>query len=329
MVDLLDWSARQQFELQLTAQVERSDRAGAVARVEQEILDSGDAALQDAADASTTITIEPWDEIVADWLDAQRGLARRSARPEVVALDLVNRDSFPDLRVRRRFYANPKEVAIHGAARYDLDEWRPPAEEEAVVLVRGLQALVAVQRTHNPSARRPELDQQERAQTLAGLLIVIRYMDAVERSLHERGLPAAVPVLVSVDSVQGPREPGSYDYGPRMTEVMRSTAAPAIGERTQAISAARATARAQRWEDDTSRLIADLRRIHQAVTSIRRLFMPRELRGYYRVRARGFDKSLANGMGIHGLPPLRRMSARELDELEHRVREVRKTWYPY
>ena len=114
-----------------------------------------------------------------------------------------------------------------------------------------------------------------------------------------------------------------------MTEVMRSTAAPAIGERAQAISAARATARAQRWEGETSRLIADLRRIHQGVTSIRRLFMPRELRQYYRLRARAFDKSLAKGMGLHGLPPLRRMSVGELDELERRVREVRKTWYPY
>ena len=178
MLDLADPLVLRQFEHEIVAHVDAGERGAAADIVEQAVADSGDAALQAAAAAATTVTIESWDDIVAVWLDARRVLERRSQHPDVVALDLVNRDAYPDLRVERRIYTNPKGLAIDGTTRDDLDRWYREAEDDPAVFVRGLEALVAVQRARHAAADRAERERGARAATLAGLLIVIRYMDA-------------------------------------------------------------------------------------------------------------------------------------------------------
>jgi hypothetical protein len=193
-----------------------------------------------------------------------------------------------------------------------------------VIVVSGLEPLVVVQRARSPTGpdRQLERNQHERARTLAGLLIVIRYMQAIERLLQLHGLPAQLPAFVSVDQVSWPQECGVYDYGRRMTVLMRTPTA-AVSAQVTAIRRARVVARLQRWDDETAKLIKDLRWVHRQTTGLRRLFMRPELRRYFRLRAEMFDKSLEKGMGIGGLQPLHRMTASALAELERRVREVR------
>jgi hypothetical protein len=107
-----------------------------------------------------------------------------------------------------------------------------------------------------------------------------------------------------------------------MTVLMRTPTA-AVSAQVTAIRRARVVARLQRWDDETAKLIKDLRWVHRQTTGLRRLFMRPELRRYFRLRAEMFDKSLEKGMGIGGLQPLHRMTASALAELERRVREVR------
>jgi hypothetical protein len=303
-----DYDAHREFEVATIAAVERGELAAAAAAVEASARETGDAPLIQAVDDAPVATIDDWNQVVADFLDAQHRFERDGRSCDAVRLDLVNSSDFPELRLRRHFYSNPEARPVDFNSRHHLKPWFRSLEE-SVVLVQGLEALVSFQRrTYPPGPNRTDAQAVHyRSTGIAGWVIVIRYMQAVERRL-DGGLPAAVPVLVSVDSFLGPQEPGRTEYGPHPRRLMHSAQSSVISDDVAMIRAARLQTRAQRWADESEELVANLRRVHQGMTGS---------------RGEDFDRSLQVGMGLTGLKPLRQMSSSDFADLERRVREIR------
>lgn len=233
-----------------------------------------------------TVRIEGWRELCADLLEANNRLEQRTGhRATLTILSLVNRAVVSGrfierLEVERKFYVavtrNENDRAVPDP---NADYESPDLDTKRPVFVAGLEALMAVQRMPWPGhlVEANVLHQFKTDQLLCGLLLVIKFHQAVDHYLLAQGLPARVSVIVEMDHVSWPMEEGVHDLGPQARRLIGPPdLASQPHDAASEILAERQAERSANFQSEINTAIAELRELYRLV----RMFP------FYRYKAR-------------------------------------------
>lgn len=249
--------------------------------------------------------IEGWDQLCADVLEADDHFRRRDVgRAALAEFSLVNRQEGDDLlgplKMERTFYSKSDQDAAGRLTPAEVAaEFRPDRGPERQVQVIGLDGLLAIQRQKNPLGDDAGAQRQWRVDNaLSGLLLIVKYHQAVDRHMGERGLPLPVGLIIQMDQAAWPMESGIQDFGP---QVLRRIAAaqpkPAAIDVGAAILAERTKDRRADFQATVTQTIAEYREQYRLV----RMFP------FYRIKSRNkvgemFDSLLEMACKIDNLP---------------------------
>lgn len=210
-----DWLDTTHFEDEIVSLIQQSRIQQAEQLTLEAIARFGSQRLKDKSILSTeAVAIEGWEEVHADLLEANAALQDHHGQPaSALSIRLVNR---PDqlLLERTFFVAIEKSVGGTPAPLRDAGEWNPRPERSKTITVIGLDGLARIQRARlsaneeTPSFR----DQRTVDASLAGLLLLIRYHDVVERRLRDLGLPQSMTAFVGVDRGEWPARHFFHEY---------------------------------------------------------------------------------------------------------------------
>lgn len=302
---------------------------GIVGLVEQSALQRADHLLKQAIDEyasedlrraaetpARTATIDGWEHLCADMLEVDDNLRKRGdPGVAMVRISLVNRQEgdrqVGELRVERRFYKDSALCEYGIPAGLGLF---PMGMAERPVRLTGLKAVMAIQRRWVPPGgiRGPEGFQWQIDHTLSGLLLILRYQQAVDRFLNHPGLPIAASLFVEMDHVAWPMEAGVVDFGPQARRhIAQEEHAPKPLNAAAEILAERSAERTANYQALIAETVAELREHYRLV----RMFP------FYRFRDRRklgemLDSRLGVACRAQGLPVQGvgwRMSKREFE----------------
>lgn len=312
------------FERGIVDLIQQSALQRADHLTEQAIDQFGAPDLRDAAERSgADVRIEGWETLCADLLEVDRQFRNQGKDGvKIVRLSLINRMEAECLNIERAFF--DKE---------DLNEYRLPdgqgqtsiGQSERLVRLSGLESLMAIQRRKAPPG-----DIREAAglkwridSTLSGLLLIVRYQQAVDRHLLEQGLPRQKALVVGMDHVAWPMEAGIHDFGPQAWRYIGTLehASKPLNAAAE-ILAERAEKRRADFQNTFAKNFAERREIHRMLR-----YFP-----FYRFRARNqlaalWEQSLDITCNAVGVAPASkvswRMSKDELTRLLRRIAEAK------
>lgn len=220
-IALSDINKLRKFERGIADLIEKSALQRADRVLKRAINRCGSEDLRKAAEVpADDACIDGWDQLCADVLEADGQFRQRGDRGvALVQLSLVNRQEgnqlVEELKVERKFYDRPDLNQYGGPTGSGIS---PVLETERPINLTGLEAIMVVQRRRFPSG-----DMRSAAEfrwwidnILSGLLLIVRYHQAVDRYLISRGLPIAASLIVQMDHVAWPMEAGVEDFGPQI-----------------------------------------------------------------------------------------------------------------
>lgn len=168
---------------------------------ERAVADSGDPALIEAARKSTPVDID-WTEVAAAAVEADvtlKELGEPGCYEALLSLGSLDENR---LTVAEDYHAPEPSL--------DRDPGRPlgrraPSRDRShrTLRVDALEPLAAIERKPVWSADREEWDRNVRASSLAGALLVLRFLETVRQAAAETGLPFPVQLHAKVESIGG------------------------------------------------------------------------------------------------------------------------------
>ena len=252
--DLLDWKSRSHVKQQVRELVEQRDLTAAIILVEDYVAEFGDHSLVQAARVAAETADVDWVDVCADSIEADHRLA--SLGETGCRLAHIELGCQPEnrLRIFRRYW---------GPARVREADKRPERWQGAAYGFRGelmttvgLQQLADIQLRSWPRGA-GEREVEERTKMLAGHLLVLRFLRAVEHRAATDGLPVPVQLRAGVQHPLG-GEDSLTQLEPNLELDLPCSKAPIsidVEERLQQ----RHTARVAQWHLDTEKILHNVR----------------------------------------------------------------------
>ena len=302
MLDLLDWQSRSHVQADVRNRVDQGDLAGATTVIEDLVAQYGDATLVHAARNAAANADVDWVEVCADTIEADHRLA--SLGETGCRLARIELGCQPENRLSIfRHYWSP--------ARFREKDKRPERWQGAAYGLRGelmtavgLDELAAIQLRAWPRGA-DEQKVEQRAKMLAGHLLVLRFLGAVQRHAPTSGLPVPVELHVGVQRPLG-GEDSMTQVEPSLGLDVPCRVRPISIEVEERLTQRHAVRVAQ-WHENTEILLRNLRAKFEADGYAPSFMIPDELvetkarlrsleqrflhrHWFHRLRKRGFEK---------------------------------------
>jgi hypothetical protein len=304
MLDLLDWKSRSQVQTQVRTLVEQGNLAGATTVIEELVAQFGDDALVSAARSASKQADVDWVDVCADSIEADYRLA--SLGETGCRLACIELGCQPEnrLSIFRRYL---------GPARVREKDKRPERWQGAayglrgeLMTVTGVSELAVIQlRPWSRSA--DEQPREARAKMLAGHLLVLRFLGAVQCHAATSGLPVPVQLHAAVQRPLG-GEDSLSQLEPSLGLDLPCSVRPITPDVEQRLNERHRTHVAQ-WHANTEILMRNLRAKFEADGYAPSYMIPDELtetkerlrsleqrllhlHWFHRLRGRGFEKLL-------------------------------------
>ncbi len=281
---------------------------------EQAVADSGDPALIEAA--RVAVANLDWTEVAAAAIEADVALKEiGQAGCGEVMLVLGSLDE-NRLTVAENYHApEPSQYRDPGRPRGR----RSPSRGRSYRSLRldALRPLAAIERKPVMSADRDEWDRNIRASSVAGVLLVLRFLDSVRRGAAETGLPFPVLLHATVDSVGG--EDAIRQRDPFLGLDLPCRVAPIGPEVVERLSQ-RYVRQLEQWRMDCETTLTNFRKEFERTGYVHSRFIPLSMPEYERF------KDLERRLAIH--EPENRVSAREFDKVAARMAVVMAEEFP-
>lgn len=289
--------------------VDAGDLDTAIELGEQAVADSGDPALIEAARASLPADID-WAEVAAAAIEADvalKEIGEWGCGEVMLALGSMDENR---LTVAESYHAPERSL--------DRDPGRPrgrraPSRDRSYRTLRldALAPLAAIERKPVWSADRDEWDRNLRASSLAGALLVLRFLDGVRRGAAETGLPFPVLLHAKVESVGG--EDAIRQHDPFLGLDLPCRVA-SIGPEVVERLGLRYQRQLEQWRVDCETTLTNFRKEFERTGYVHSRFMPRSMPEYERFN------TLERQLAIH--EPQNHVSPREFDEIAARMATV-------
>jgi hypothetical protein len=257
-MDLTAYDDQRRFEGAIADLIKRSELSLAEQRVRHAIGETGSASLKSVSDIpARSVRIEGWDILCADLVMADAKLREKlGSRATFADMYLDNQPSSPRLELHRQFYG-AFERHENGDVFRSGDFPRIGAERP--ILVTGLEALMAVQRTPLSNDSRPDayIDNM-----LAGHLLIIKVHQAFDDRLKTDGLPLPVGILLKTCQSR----PENDDFGPWSRRFVEAATVKLMPHgAADPLLAARRAENARDHQARVSKVIAEYREIYRLV----------------------------------------------------------------
>ena len=289
--------------------VDAGDLDTAIELGEQAVADSGDPVLIEAARASLPADID-WIEVAAAAVEADvalKELGFPGCAEIVLALGSLDENR---LTVGENYHApEPSQVRDAGWPRGR----RAPSRDRSYRSLRlhALEPLAAIERKPVISPDRDEWDRNIRAASLAGVLLVLRFLDSVRQSAVETGLPFLVLLHAKVEQVGG--EDAIRQRDPFLGLDLPCRVAP-IGPEVVERLGQRYQRQLEQWRVDCQTTLTNFRKEFERTGYVHSRFIPLSMPEYERFR------ELEQRLVIY--EPENRVSAREFNKVAARMAVV-------